>query len=214
MAKDPDQEKRNEANAKQQEMYQKMQQFKQAQQQSPPPQRMAQPRQVNVQVPPTVLNESFPNPIETRPQVENLESEVQNRQKLYTNPPSVRGPVGQQNRDILNKIKMMNSQNIQQNTNSVLNSEGDFVNSLKQQRPTVQFNPNQVKPTAKQPAKAPNRQSVFVQNTDRQNRLVASETIDNTSSDTVNVSNLADSSSSSRVGSRRKPKGMVISINN
>jgi len=215
MAKDPEQEKKNEINAKQQEMYQKMQQFKQTQQNqspSPPPQRMAQPRQVNVQVPPQVLNESFPTPLETRPQTESLEEKMQARQKLYTNPPSISGPTGQQNRDILNKIKMMNSQKIQQNTNSALNSEADFVNSIKQQRPTVQFTQSNTVP--KQTAKMPSKQSVFMQNEQRQNRLVASETIDNSSSDSVNVSQFQDSTSSSRVGSRRKPKGMIISINN
>jgi hypothetical protein len=208
MAKDPEQEKKNEINAKQQEMYQKMQQFKQTQ--SSIPQRMAQPRQVNVQVPTDVLNESFPKPFESRQQSDSLEQQMQARQKLYTNPPSIRGPTGQQNREILNKIKTMNSQKIQQNTNSALNSEADFVNSIKQQRPTVQFNQSNTIP--KQTVNLPNNQSIFVKNNQLQNRLVTSETIDNTSSDSTIISQLRDSASSSRVGSRRKNKGMNISI--
>jgi hypothetical protein len=211
MAKDPEQEKKNEINAKQQDIYQKMQQFKQQQSNNVPP--MAQPRQVPVQVPTTVLNQSFPNPVESRPVVENLEQEMQQRQRLYTNPPKVniKGPSGNNNRDILNKIKLANSKQIQQTTNSTLiNSEADFINSIKQ---PSQVNQKPILLTQTQPQIIPNKQSIFVAQPKKQSRLVTSETIDNTSSDSINVSQLADSSSS-RVGSRRKPKGMVISINN
>jgi hypothetical protein len=209
MAKDPVVDKQNEVNAKQQEMFKKMQQFKQQNLNSS--QKNMQQMRDTVQVPQTVLNQSFPNPIETRPNVENLEDEVQQRQNLYQNPPkqvNIKAPTGQANRDILNKIKIMNSQQIQQNTNSTLiNSEADFVSSIKntQQKPILLTQNMSVNPPQ-------NRSNLFFANQNKQNRLITSETIENTSSDT-NISQSVNSTSPSRVSSRRKPKSTDIFIN-
>jgi hypothetical protein len=215
MAKDPQRDKDNQVNAQQQEMYRKMQEFKQAREaevrqapQSPQaPPMPQQPVYEEVRLPETMA----PRP----PAPTDIEDELQKRQQLYTQSVrsanmngSINPPSGSNNRAILDKIKQQYGQKINQVAQQAANTnEGQFINSLKQPNSQLNLPTQSVMPVPKQTVFA--RKNSPTSPTNR-NRLIASSTID-TSSDEMN-SSMPSESNGSRVGSRRKPKGMVISI--
>jgi hypothetical protein len=213
MAKDPQKDKENEINAQQQEMYKRMQEFKQARenemrnQAMPNQQYVPQPMPNSQYVSQPVTSQGPPDAMPPRPSMStDIEDELQKRQQLYSQSmkTNINGPSGSNNRAILDKIKQQYGNKINQVAQQVTsNNEGQFINNLKQ--PNNQFNlPTQnVDQSIFMKKNSPNRSP------SNRSRLIASSTID-TSSDEINTS--IGESASSRVGSRRKPKGMVISI--
>jgi hypothetical protein len=208
MAKDPVKEKEAEINAQQQDMYRKMTEFKQTRE-----------NQIHMQ-----------NNMPSRPQQDNnIEEELTKRQQLYEQMPNkqtqipnkqtqmpLKRPTGINNLDILNKIKQQYSPQINRTTQQTINEE-TFTSTLKQS------NQNKILPTQTNIMpinNIPVKQTIFTKQNDSKqsspissltrNRLLETSSVD-TSSDEVNMSSIV-SESSSRVGSRRKPKGMVISI--